>query len=134
MKKLLFICLFLILIVPTVSANDFNPQSIGYMEAEIKISSKITSDQLIDEINQSIYAVPENYYYFDVLGPDKYQIVEDENNKKLNLQWNNFKQGEYEIIAKIRNNADMNKRFPTSDLIFNCISHPIPITTTCIYF
>lgn len=94
---------------------DFNPQRVGYLEAELEISSWLNSSTFLDEINHSLYTIPENYSGLEVFGPRRYFIEKDKSgNKEIVLSWKDFKSGEYKIKMKVKNYAEFSgaKRIP----------------------
>ena len=105
MKKYFLLFVIILIFVPIANADQFNPQDIGRLKADLEISSYLYSSENLDEINHSLYVIPENYQYLDVIGPDKYFIEEDDENKKIILQWKNFNSGNYKIKFRIINNA-----------------------------
>jgi|GEM_PF-1956394 len=110
MKKI-FLVIFALLLLPQVKADDFRPQEIGYLEAEINFVSYIGSSGKLNELNHSIYIIPEIYSDLQVLGDGDftYMIGKDEyENKKLEIFWKNFKPQSFNVKMKVRNYAKFN--------------------------
>lgn len=111
MKKFLLALIFVILILPQASADEFNPQEMGYVEAEIGFTSYIGSTGKLDELNHSVYIIPKSYSDMKVSGEGEmtYSIGEDEyGNEKLEILWKDFRPQSYSVTMKVKNHAVFN--------------------------
>lgn len=110
MKKIppVFILILLILLAPSVGADGENPQEMGYLEAEISFESYIGSSGKLDELNHSVYIIPESFSNLkvDVEGDFTYSIGRDPyGNKRLEIFWEDFVPQNYSVSMKVKNRA-----------------------------
>ena len=111
MRKIPILIILTLILIPIGKADTFNPQEIGYIEASINLTSFIGSTGKLNEINHSIYVVPEKYSNLKVIGKGDltYKIGKDSyGNKKLEIAWKNFESQYYSITMNIKNYAKFN--------------------------
>ncbi len=92
----------ILMLFPSV-LGEFVPRTTGFLEADVSISSSISSDLKLEELNYSIYG-PQAY---DSLSTTikNIRIKDEYGNEKIILQWYGFTKGSFSIDAKIRNSA-----------------------------
>lgn len=114
MKKILpavFIFIAAVFLAPQALAEEFNPQEIGYLEAEIEFTSYIGAESTVDELNQSVYIIPQSYSDLGVSGNGnmEYSIGRDEKgNSRLDIFWKDFRAHNYTVSMKVANQAKFN--------------------------
>jgi len=112
MRKIIFFTLVFLILIPFVKgdvSSEFNPQEIGYIEADLEIYSYIGSTSTLKELNYSLYTLPEEYYDLKIISAETPEIsikTDKYGNKKLILFWRNFYPQEYKIKMKVKNYAE----------------------------
>ncbi|UCG95342.1 MAG: transglutaminase domain-containing protein [archaeon] len=107
--KFTFVLIFLlVLLAPAAGADEINPQEIGYLEADLEFVSYIGSSGKIDNLNHSVYIIPDEYSDLEVDGDGDfiYSIGKDENgNRMLEIFWKDFEPQTYTVRMKVINSA-----------------------------
>lgn len=109
--KVFFLVMALVLVLPCAKADELNPQEIGYLEAEIEFTSYIGSSSKIDELNHSVYLIPESFSNLKVSGSGDmtYSVGRDKSgNRKLDIFWKDFRPQTYRVSMKVTNQARFN--------------------------
>ncbi len=108
MKKIIFAVLFFLVFVSLAKADEFNPQEVGYLEADVNFYSFVETNEKLDELNYSLYIIPEDYSSLQIVSSTspEYSIKKDDyGNNMLVFYWRDFTPQNYEVKMKIRNYA-----------------------------
>jgi hypothetical protein len=102
--------LILVIMLPNAQAQAIDPRTLDYLEAEISFQAFVSADRLLDELNLSIYALPE---FEELSVPTDFEIfLDDYGNRMLVLSWKDFVSQAFEIRLRVSNKAQFVELVP----------------------
>ena len=109
MKKILLLILFILFLpISQAMGEEINPQEVGYLEAEVSFVSFVNSSGKVNELNHSVYIIPEHYTNLNVTGGNFSVTTDVYGNKELKFFWKNFEPHAYTVRMKVKNFVKFN--------------------------